>query len=136
MPLLSVRTRAAVLPTRSDGPRDVRYAMEAQLENMGEIDVVLQSVAMAARERFEVRELGTARGAERLLLKPGDVRQVAFLVKEMEYEEGGEPGPMEETRDLEDGRVALGQLAIEWRSAVGGLGSLSTGMLSCRVGSK
>lgn len=61
------------------------------------------------------------------ILSPRDVIQVAFLLDE----EGG----LEEAADgsaTGDGKRVLGQLAIQWRSALGDCGSLSTGWLTAR----
>jgi hypothetical protein len=59
------------------------------------------------------------------VLTPHDVIQVAFLLEQ----EAGVEGSHEET---DDGRRVLGQLAIQWRSALGDQGSLSTGWLTSR----
>ena len=61
------------------------------------------------------------------ILSPRDVIQVAFLLDE-------QPG-MEEGLDASatgDNKRVLGQLAIQWRSALGDRGSLSTGWLTAR----
>lgn len=63
-------------------------------------------------------------------LNPRDVLQVAFLV---EQEEGQQEGLEALQKDLRrDGRAVLGQLSIEWRSAMGGKGFLTTGNLLTR----
>jgi hypothetical protein len=59
------------------------------------------------------------------ILTPRDVIQVAFL---LEQEAGVEGSPDE----AGDGKKVLGQLAIQWRSALGDQGSLSTGWLTSR----
>jgi hypothetical protein len=59
------------------------------------------------------------------ILTPRDVIQVAFLLEQ----EAGVEGTVDEASD---GRKVLGQLAIQWRSALGDQGSLSTGWLTSR----
>jgi hypothetical protein len=64
------------------------------------------------------------------ILNPRDVIQVAFL---LEKEAGVEDVEDEMGKILPaDARRVLGQLAIQWRSALGDRGSLSTGWLSSR----
>jgi hypothetical protein len=62
------------------------------------------------------------------ILSPRDVVQVAFLLDVR-------PGDNEEEMAdsvTEDNKTVLGQLAIQWRSALGDRGSLSTGWLTAR----
>jgi len=63
------------------------------------------------------------------ILTPRDVIQVAFLLDE-------QPDASESHDDAlmaaDDSRKVLGQLAIQWRSALGDRGSLSTGWLTSR----
>lgn len=56
------------------------------------------------------------------ILHPNDTLQVAFLLEQK---------PDQESEVVED-RVILGQLNIQWRSAMGDRGSLKTSMLSGR----
>jgi hypothetical protein len=64
------------------------------------------------------------------ILNPHDVIQVAFL---LEKEAGVEDVEDEMGKIIPaDARRVLGQLAIQWRSALGDRGSLSTGWLSSR----
>lgn len=63
-------------------------------------------------------------------LSPRDVMQVAFLV---EQEHGVTNGVDELKASLKrDGRTVMGQIGIQWRSAMGEKGSLSTGNLLTR----
>jgi hypothetical protein len=63
-------------------------------------------------------------------MNPRDVLQVAFLV---EQEVGLQDGVDNLQKDLKrDGRASLGQLSIEWRSAMGDRGFLTTGNLMTR----
>lgn len=63
------------------------------------------------------------------ILTPRDVIQVAFLLDELpDVEESHD----ETSVGVDDSRRVLGQLAIQWRSALGDRGSLSTGWLTSR----
>jgi hypothetical protein len=64
------------------------------------------------------------------ILNPRDVIQVAFLLEQ----QPGTEEANEESGKLSPGdtRRILGQLAIQWRSALGDRGSLSTGWLTSR----
>jgi hypothetical protein len=63
-------------------------------------------------------------------MNPRDVLQVAFLI---EQEVGQQDGLETLQKDMKrDGRASLGQLSIEWRSAMGGRGFLTTGNLLTR----
>ena len=64
------------------------------------------------------------------ILNPRDVIQVAFL---LEQQAGVDPEDDDATKlPSGDSRKVLGQLAIQWRSALGDRGSLSTGWLTSR----
>ena len=63
------------------------------------------------------------------ILSPRDVVQVAFI---LEQESGTEQPDSEEAGSVADNKRLLGQLAIQWRGALGDRGSLSTGWLTCR----
>jgi hypothetical protein len=58
------------------------------------------------------------------ILHPGDIMQVAFLLEEQREEDA--------TTAETDNKLVLGQLSIQWRSAMGDRGSLSTGWLTGR----
>ncbi|KXG52269.1 Protein of unknown function DUF974 [Penicillium griseofulvum] len=142
-PCLSVRTKASELPplevdNKSLGPygktRLLRFALEAQLENVGEGAVVVKQTKLNPKPPFQSKSLNwetmnldmTALPT----LNPRDVLQVAFL---MEQEEGQNEGLETLQKDLRrDGRVTLGQLSIEWRGAMGDKGFLTTGNLMSR----
>lgn len=64
------------------------------------------------------------------ILNPHDVIQVAFLLEQ----QAGADEANDETgkHPPEDARKILGQLAIQWRSALGDRGSLTTGLLTSR----
>lgn len=63
------------------------------------------------------------------ILTPRDVIQVAFLLDEQPTDDELHE---EASMAADDGKKILGQLAIQWRSALGDRGSLSTGWLTSR----
>ncbi|OKL58799.1 hypothetical protein UA08_05744 [Talaromyces atroroseus] len=141
-PCLSVRTKASELPpteveNKSLGPygktRLLRFALEAQLENVGDGTVVIEKTILNPKPPFKVQslnwdlELSDQNVAERPTMNPRDILQVAFLV---EQEVGQQDGLENLQKDLKrDGRATLGQLSIEWRSTMGDRGFLTTGNL-------
>ncbi|KAJ4527654.1 hypothetical protein HRR83_000407 [Exophiala dermatitidis] len=151
-PCLSVRTKATELPPKevpdkTHGPYGrtplLRYALEAQLENVSDITIVLEEAKLQSKPPFKSTSLNywDAHAApekdeknqghpQKPIINPRDIIQIAFLVEQME-------GVQEGIEDLKtslkrDGRAVLGQLAIQWRSSMGERGSLSTGNLLSR----
>ncbi|PGH32615.1 hypothetical protein GX50_04589 [[Emmonsia] crescens] len=141
-PCLSVRTKATELAplevdNRALGPygktRLLRYALEAQLENVGDGAISLGSTTLNPKPPFKSRSLNW--DFERPdfpqtgppTLNPRDVLQVVFLV---EQEQGQLEGLEGMQKDINrDGRTTLGQLSIEWRGSMGDRGFLTTGNL-------
>jgi hypothetical protein len=161
-PCLSVRTKASELSPlevedKSLGPygraRLLRFALEAQLENVGDGPVVVKvgigssgnsdkSANLAQQTRLNPKspfksislnwdlERPGESEVESPTLNPRDVLQVAFLV---EQEKDQQDGLKTLQKDMKrDGRAALGQLSIEWRGTMGGRGFLTTGNLLTR----
>ncbi|KAL4986435.1 DUF974 domain protein [Aspergillus falconensis] len=144
-PCLSVRTKSSELAPRevdnkSLGPygktRLLRFALEAQLENVGDGAVVIKQTRLNPKAPFKALSLNwDLERPDRTdtpppTLNPRDVLQVAFLV---EQEEGQQEGLEALQKDLRrDGRAVLGQLSIEWRSSMGDKGFLTTGNLLTR----
>ncbi|KAJ5113494.1 hypothetical protein N7456_002028 [Penicillium angulare] len=142
-PCLSVRTKASELPplevdNKSLGPygktRLLRFALEAQLENVGDGAVVVKQTRLAPKPPFKSQSLNwdaLDEGASvSPTLNPRDVLQIAFLV---EQEDGHQEGLEALQKDLRrEGRATLGQLSIEWRGAMGDKGFLTTGNLMSR----
>ncbi|KAK4610685.1 putative trafficking protein particle complex subunit 13 [Fulvia fulva] len=122
--LVAVRSKVTERKKRdkdSAGPRE--WVLEAQVENVGETSVVVEKVKLKEREGITSREMMNGEeGREALVLKPQDVEQVMFILKEETEQKDEEVGV----------RVPLGQLHIDWRSAMGEKGSLTTGWLSSR----
>ena len=142
-PCLSVRTKATELnaieiPDKSLGPYGktslVRFALEAQLENVSEGTIVLESAKLHPRRPFKATSLnwdaGDDDGLKQPILAPRDVLQVAYVV---EQDQGINEG-LDELKAMlkNDGRAVLGHLSIQWRGNMGEPGSLSTGSLMTR----
>ncbi|EXJ59440.1 uncharacterized protein A1O5_12065 [Cladophialophora psammophila CBS 110553] len=144
-PCLSVRTKTTELKAvqvsdKTHGPYGratlLRYVLEAQLENVSDAAIMLQDTKLQSRPPFKSTSLNWDAeqnndvAVEYPSLKPRDVIQVAFLV---EQEQGVAEGLEELKNSMKrDGRTVLGQLAIQWRTAMGERGSLSTGNLLTR----
>ncbi|KAF2673729.1 hypothetical protein BT63DRAFT_410694 [Microthyrium microscopicum] len=123
--LISVRTKAGDV----DGGR---YALEAQLENLGERAVTMEAVRMNPKSPFTSHSLNWdmpgATQTDAPVLQPGDIMQVAFLLEELQGEDTGQEVPA--SSPAADKRFILGQLNVQWRSAMGDRGSISTGWLT------
>ncbi|KAI9706297.1 MAG: hypothetical protein M1820_004872 [Bogoriella megaspora] len=119
--LIGVRTKAGSL-----GRKDGNWVLEAQLENLGDGAVSLEAVNLNSKPPFRAESLNWDVLAKDSMshapiLKPHDVMQVMFRLNQ----EGEE-----EPQLAADGRPILGQLVIQWRSAMGDKGTISTGWLS------
>ena len=135
-PCLSVRTKATELPSTTNPISSIpvlRFALEAQLENVGEGAIVLEAATLLPKPPFKATSLNwdsVLAPSENPKLAPRDVMQVAFLI---EQDSSSENASNELKDSLKrDGRAMLGQLAIEWRSSMGDRGFLSTGNLMSR----
>lgn len=127
--LLSVKTKTRILPARS--PSDpAAYALEAQLENLSDSSITLQAVDINAKSYVESSSLNawelssTDNTKEHPMLNPGDVIQVAYMLRE-------KPGA-DKPDDSRDSRLPLAQMSISWKSSMGENGHLSTGWLTAR----
>ena len=117
--LIAVRSKVSERKRRErDGLR--QWILEAQLENVGETSVVLEKFWLNEREGVIGTALNGDEGRDATVLKPQDVEQVMFALREGE---GSEDDAV---------RVPLAQLNIDWRSALGERGSLTTGWLASR----
>ena len=129
-PCLTVRTKISPFP--HDDPLDIKQlALEAQLDNVGDVVVTLNSVTFKPKAAFNSTSLNwdavqdTSNGGRNCpILNPRDVMQVAFMI------ELKDNGPAREL--TRDGRIVLGQLSIQWRTAMGDTGFLSTGWLTTK----
>ena len=117
--LIAVRSKVTERKRREkDGLR--QWILEAQLENVGETSVVLERLWLQERESISSTALNGDGEKNAIVLKPQDVEQVMFALRETERME-----------DMSI-RVPLAQLNIDWRSALGERGSLTTGWLASR----
>lgn len=135
-PCLSVRTKATELPsmpTSTSSTSSLRFALEAQLENVSDGTIVLEAAKLLPKSPFKATSLNwdsELAPAENPKLAPRDVMQIAFLV---EQDTSSNEGLDELKASMKrEGRAMLGQLAIEWRGSMGDRGFLSTGNLMSR----
>jgi trafficking protein particle complex subunit 13 len=139
-PCLSVRTKVSNMLTESVSnkkfkvEKNERFALEAQLENVADGTIALEKVTFSPKPFFSSKSFNwdMARpdmgDIEAPILSPRDITQVAFLVEPKDYSAGSSPA-----REItKDGRIVLGQLNIQWRTAMGDSGYLSTGWLMTR----
>jgi trafficking protein particle complex subunit 13 len=158
VPCLSVRTKSTELPPvsipdKAAGPYGrtnlLRYTLEAQLENVSDNTITLESALLHAKAPFESIALNwnfgqlqpdpdadpdpatpTTSSTRGPILPPRDIHQLSYLLTQnSETAEG-----LEELRAMlkRDGRAVLGQLSIAWRGSMGEKGSLTTGGLLSR----
>ncbi|KAI5296866.1 hypothetical protein KEM55_005466, partial [Ascosphaera atra] len=156
-PCLSVRTKTTELaPKEVDDPRRSterrirkkklsRFALEAQVENVGDGPIVLAKMHLAAKPPFTSTSLNqdlmhdsreeTPEQTTLLspptrppLLAPRDVQQLAFLIEE-DAELSNKPDSSDYSPEIGGGRTSLGQLSLEWRGRMGERGFLTTGNL-------
>lgn len=117
--LIAVRSKVT---ERKRGEKDGgrQWILEAQLENVGEASAVLEKVRLKERDGIVGRAMNGDEEREATVLKPQDVEQVMFVLEEQ--------GKL----DMIAERVPLAQLSIDWRSAMGERGSLTTGWLASK----
>ena len=135
-PCISVRTKVSDIPStqvsqeKGQSPKIERFALEAQLENLADGPITLETVTFNSKSPFTSKSLNwdiTQPDGDHVdcpIVMPREVMQVAFLI-EQQHDLPGLP-PREADRN---GRTILGQLSIQWRTAMGDSGSLSTGWL-------
>jgi trafficking protein particle complex subunit 13 len=143
-PCLSVRTKATELPSREVddktlGPygksKLLRFALEAQLENVAETAITLEQTSLDVHAPFQSKSLNwdmpvEGQPLERPMLNPRDVLQIAYLVEQQQDVTQGLDTMRASMK--RDGRATLGQLSIEWRGPMGERGFLTTGNLLTR----
>lgn len=132
--LIAVRSKITERKCRDQKAGQPRqWTLEAQLENVGEASVVVERVWLKAKDGIKSAAVDQPDGdngdgasnREGVVLKPQDVEQVMFLVSEQNSATAED--------DTAAGRTTLGQLNVQWRSAMGERGSLETGWLACRA---
>lgn len=132
---LIVRTKISNFNSKESSDQPTRWALEAQLENVGDDKIVLESVELETKDWCIAISLNwdsivdtsvESKAAEKPVLDHGDVQQVCFLVSRKMEEEKSE-------MELDvAGRLIMGILNIAWRGAMGNIGSLSTGWLGVK----
>ena len=141
-PCLSVRTKASDLPPsgiegeKVQAGKLLRFALEAQVENMADGPVTLVGITLEPKSPFKSLSLNWDVNRSDLKqdhlpnLAPRDVLQVAFLLEQRrDVKEGGSLMRNDLTKD---GRIVIGQLNIQWRSSMGDSGYLTTGWLTTK----
>ena len=135
-PCLSVRTKVSDIPSAQVGNEKLqsspveRFALEAQLENLADGPITLEKVTFNPKSPFKSKSLNwdvarpDGEHVESPVMMPREVMQVAFLIEEQH----DIPDLTARERD-KSGRTILGQLSIQWRTAMGESGFLSTGWL-------
>ncbi|WPG98558.1 Hypothetical protein R9X50_00135000 [Acrodontium crateriforme] len=114
-----------------DGEQTGReWILEAQLENVGESAVVLEHVWLRTRDGVGSAGVDDAKAKdveekEAIVLKPQDIEQTMFILSENT--------PLPNPTTTQTGRLALAQLNIDWRNAMGEKGSLTTGWLAAKM---
>jgi hypothetical protein len=117
------------MPSARAGVVLEQYILEAQLENLADGVIFIESISFEPRASFETSSLNWDLGhVEQPSLTPREITQVAFIVKESDTDITDDT-KKETTRD---GRKVLGVLTIRWRSDMGQAGVLSTGWLTTR----
>ena len=119
--LIAVRSKIT-LRKRREKSAARQWILEAQLENVGEQAAVLEKVWITEREGVRSKDFNDVKVEEGVALKVGDVEQVMFLLEET----------AEGSLEAEGGRVELARLNVDWRSAMGEKGALTTGWLGSR----
>ena len=135
-PCLSVRTKVSDIPSvqasnEKQQPSPVeRFALEAQVENLADGPITLEKVTFNAKLPFKSTSLNwdVARldreHVDSPVMMPREVMQVAFLI-EQQHDLPDLPA-----REFDSsGRTILGQLSIQWRTAMGDSGYSTTGWL-------
>ncbi|KAI9889879.1 MAG: hypothetical protein M1814_004714 [Vezdaea aestivalis] len=129
-PCLVTRTKVKQLPAvaaaGSTSPEQLKYVLEAQLENVGASMLVIESATFEAEPPFSSQSLNwdspalKQTGILSPLLHPRQVLQVAFL---LDGKSGG----------LKGQELVLGQLISRWRTTMGDPGQLKTGQLTVQA---
>lgn len=117
--LLAVRSKITERKIQEDDASR-QWILQAQLENVGEASVALEKVWLTEGDGIKSVDMNADTGIDAIVLKPQDVEQVMFLLRQ--------ESPPE---DLES-RVPLAQIKIDWRSAMGEMGSITTHWLTSR----
>lgn len=132
-PCLGVRTKISNLQSGASDetqPQAARYALEAQLENFADGTITIETATLNPKPAFKSTSLNwdakklDMHHSDKPIMAPRDVLQIAFLVEQQK------DGPGKEV--TKDGRTLLGNLDIQWMTAMGDRGFLSTGWLTTK----
>lgn len=148
---LAVRTKTVELELPAEGgsatamTQAAKYLLEAQLENVTQDRLTLETVDLLTRSPLKSKSLNwdVQPPATEIIppptLNPREVLQVAFLI---ESDRPTAVAPVSAGGAGEDddhtppgsasGRMTIGQLSLAWRTAMGERGVLSTGLLTFR----
>ena len=129
-PAVGVRTKISEVKRKASRAR--MFVLEAQLENLTETTVMLDTVTLnlaqglARNTNWEagLSEKDDGASSTKPVLAPQDVMQVAFVLDQIDGKE------LDEKRE----RVLLAQVHIDWRGPMGEKGELTTGWLGCKGG--
>lgn len=122
-PCLNVKTK---ISTVASDPESL--VLEAQLNNLADEPIVLKKVTFNPKPAYQSTSLNwdmlqaKRQDVDNPILSPQDITQVAFLINDKDN------SPDKES--TKDSRLILGSLSIEWRTAMGGSGFLTTGWLT------
>lgn len=127
-PAVGVRTKIGELRRGASGTR--KFVLEAQLENLTEATVVIDTVTLNLAGGLGSKSLNQDADwvvdkdtvGRKSVLIPQDVWQVAFVLEQKEGEDLEEKGRM----------ILLAQVHIDWRGPMGEKGELTTGWLGCK----
>ncbi|RKF63145.1 Trafficking protein particle complex subunit 13 [Erysiphe neolycopersici] len=120
---LAVRSKITTIPSPTARKT---WALEAQLENCGEENIILEKVVFNDQKGFKSRNLNLnitnhGEAVEKPKLMPGDVQQVCFLVEEED-----------EKPEIISGKLFFGTISVYWRGTMGNKGCLSTDLLGIK----
>lgn len=128
-PCLNVRTKVSNLPGSGHTQME-RFVVEIQLDNIADSTITLKDASFSSKAAFRSSSLNwdalkeDKQDAGCPIMAPRDVLQIAFLV---EQQDGSSRKEI-----TKDGRTILGQLGIQWRTAMGDSGFLTTGWLATK----
>ena len=126
--LIEVRSKVTERRSKASKSGSGRaWVLEAQVENVGEVAVVVKDIWLGEKEGIRSRwiggEVGGEKNGETMVLQPQMVEQVMFELAEEKV--GSHQGEGM-------GREPLARLNVEWASPLGEKGHLTTGWLTSR----
>lgn len=129
--LLNVRTKIRATPPYDRAKTPHAHVLEAQLENVSDNAIVLDSVKLLPQPGFSQKGLNPwdipdlqSSYRQRPILHCGEVLQAAFLVQRLDRQAN------DSDESLRDGKIVIGQVSVAWRGDMGATGSLTTDFLA------